>query len=133
MQTLILSAITFPVLIVLDLIWIGGIGNSFYRTHMGSMFRPDIVYPAALAFYVAYALALAFFVVTPNLHGSLWRVVLVGAFFGFAAYATYDFTNWATLTGWPPIVSIVDLAWGTFATAVTSSAVYLIATKVLGY
>ena len=29
------------------------------------------------------------------------------------AYATYDLTNLATLNHWPPLVTAVDLVWGT--------------------
>lgn len=135
MQTLILAAVAFPIMLVLDLLWIGVVGAGFYRSQLGSMLRPDVVWPAALAFYVIYALAVAFFVLAPSLamKASLVRVLLVGAFLGFAAYATYDLTNLATITGWPLPLTFVDLLWGTVVTAVTSAATYLIATKFLGY
>ena len=134
MQTLILAAIAFPIMIVIDLIWIGVVGAGFYRSQLGSMLRPDVVWPAAIAFYVIYALAISFFVVAPaiGVH-SFVRVLLTGAFLGLAAYAAYDLSNLATLTGWPLPLTFVDLAWGTFFTAFTSGAVYLIATKFLNY
>ncbi len=134
MQTLILAAVAFPVMFVLDLLWIGVIGNGFYRSQLGSLMRPDVVWPAALAFYVIYALAVAFFVLTPALEmNSLIRAILAGAFLGLAAYAAYDFTNLATIRDWPALVSFVDLAWGVFVTAATSGVAYLIATRFLGY
>ena len=134
MQTLILAGLAFPIMFVLDLLWIGVVGNGFYRSQLGSMLRNDVVWPAALAFYVIYALAVAFFVIAPaiGVH-SMLRVVLTAAFFGLAAYAAYDLTNLATLTGWPLPLTFVDLAWGMFVTTVTSVATYLIATKFLGY
>lgn len=134
MQTLILAAIAFPIMFVLDLLWIGVVGSGFYRSQLGSMLRPDVVWPAALAFYVIYAFAVAFFVIAPaiGVH-SLMRVVLTAAFFGLAAYAAYDLTNLATITGWPLPLTFVDLAWGIVVTTVTSVATYLIATKFLGY
>lgn len=134
MQTLILAGIAFPIMFVLDLLWIGVVGNGFYRSQLGSMLRNDVVWPAALAFYVIYALAVAFFVIAPaiSVH-SLVRVLLTAAFFGLAAYAAYDLTSLATLTGWPFPLTFVDLAWGVFVTTVTSVATYLIATKLLGY
>lgn len=134
MQTLILAAIAFPIMLILDLIWIGLVGAGFYRSQLGSMLRPDVVWPAAIAFYVIYALAVAFFVIAPaiGVH-SVVRVLLTGAFFGLAAYAAYDLSNLATITGWPLPLTFVDLAWGTFFTAVTSGIVYYIATKFLGY
>jgi uncharacterized membrane protein len=33
--------------------------------------------------------------------------------FGLICYATYDLSNMATLKGWPLIVTVVDLVWGT--------------------
>ena len=62
MQLFTLAAIAFPIMLVLDLLWIGVIGAGFYRSQLGSMLRPDVVWPAALAFYVIYAFAIAFFV-----------------------------------------------------------------------
>lgn len=134
MQTLILAGIAFPIMFVLDLLWIGVVGSGFYRSQLGSMLRPDVVWPAALAFYVIYTLAVAFFVIAPaiGVH-SLVRVVLTAAFFGLAAYAAYDLTNLATITGWPLPLTFVDLAWGVIVTTITSVATYLIATKFLGY
>lgn len=135
MQILSLAAIAFPIMVLLDLAWIGFIGAGFYRTQLGSMLRLDVVWSAALAFYVIYAFAVAFFVLMPSIamKATFLRVALVGAFLGLAAYATYDFTNLATITGWPLPLTFVDLAWGTLATAVTSVMTYYIATKFLHY
>ncbi len=134
MQTLILAAIAFPIMLVIDLLWIGVVGAGFYKMQLGSMLRPDVLWPAALAFYVIYALAIAFFVIGPaiDVH-SVMRALLWGAFFGLAAYAAYDLSNLATLTGWPLPLTLVDLAWGIFFTAFSSAATYLIATKFLNY
>ena len=43
------------------------------------------------------------------------------ALFGLIAYATYDLTNQATLQGWPWIVTLADLAWGTVASGVAGA------------
>lgn len=134
MQILILAGIAFPIMLVLDLLWLGVVGQGFYRAQLGSMLRLDVLWPAAIAFYVIYALAIAFFVVAPSIAmQSVLRVLLAGAFFGLAAYAAYDLTNLATLTGWPLPLTIVDLLWGMAVTALTSIATYVVATKLLGY
>ncbi|HEY0979623.1 MAG TPA: DUF2177 family protein [Candidatus Paceibacterota bacterium] len=134
MQTLILAAVAFPIMFVLDLLWIGVVGQGFYRTQLGSMLRQDIVWPAALGFYVIYALAIAFFVLAPALATrSLMHAVLAGAFLGLAAYAAYDLTNLATLTDWPLPLTLVDLAWGVAVTAITSAAAYLIAARFIAH
>lgn len=133
MQTFILAGIALPIMFVLDLIWIGGIAQGFYKQQLGSMLASNVVWPAALVFYVIFTLALAYFAIGPAVaEHSFWKAVLLGGFLGLAAYATYDLTNWAVITNWPPLVSIVDLAWGTFISAVAAGGAYLVATKVLG-
>ena len=132
MQTLILAAITFPILFIIDILWIGVIGNGFYKSELGALLRPDVVWPAALAFYVIYCLALAYFVIQPGTAGgSFLKLTLTAAFFGLAAYAAYDFTNLATLNGWSPLVTLVDLVWGVVASVIAASATYFIAIKFL--
>lgn len=134
MQTLILSALAFPVLMVLDFIWIGTVASSFYKNHLGGLMRQDILYGPAIAFYIIYAIAIAVLVLTPALQShSVWKALGLGALLGLAAFAAYDCTNWATVVQWPWIVSIVDMAWGTFTTAVSSAVVYLIVTKSFGW
>jgi uncharacterized membrane protein len=134
MQTLILAGIAFPVMVVLDLLWIGLVAQGFYRSQLGALLRPDVFWPAAIAFYVIFALAIAYFVVMPSISmKSLTHALLAGAFLGLAAYAVYDFTNLATITGWPLPVTVIDLVWGAVVTALTSASAYVIATRVLGY
>jgi len=77
---------------------------------------------AAAAFYVLYLAGLVVLVVLPATGAS--DALLRGALFGLVAYATYDLTNQATLRDWPWIVTLADLAWGTFVTAVASVAAY---------
>ena len=53
---------------------------------------------------------------------TLRAAALRGACLGFVAYATYDLTNQATLIVWSLKVTLPDLAWGTFLTAVAAMA-----------
>jgi uncharacterized membrane protein len=48
--------------------------------------------------------------------------LLLGGLLGLVAFATYDLTNLATLSRWPVIVTVVDMVWGTFVTALASLA-----------
>ncbi len=134
MQTLILAGIAFPIMIVLDLLWIGVVGRGFYKAQLGAMLRPDVVWSAALLFYVIFALAIAYFVIAPALAThSMSKLLISAAFFGLAAYAAYDLSNLATLVGWPLPLTIVDLIWGMLVTTATASGAYLIAVKFLNY
>lgn len=81
----------------------------------------------ALLFYLVYVVGVLVLVVLPALDaGSLAKAVLGGALLGLVAYGTYDITNLSTIQGWPVIVAVVDLAWGTTLTAVVSAAGYLV-------
>ena len=48
------------------------------------------------------------------------RALVLGAMFGFFAYATYDLTNLATLKGWSVGIALLDLAWGAIVTGVSA-------------
>lgn len=134
MQILILAGISFPILFVLDLAWMGLIGHDFYRAQLGSMLRLDVLWPAAIAFYVLYALALSYFVLVPSLAlRSFSRAALSGALLGLCVYAACNLSNLATLTGWPLPLSLVDILWGAALTAATALATHFIGSKVLGY
>ena len=48
--------------------------------------------------------------------------IIIGGLLGLVAYATYDLTNVATFSRWPLVVTVVDMVWGTFVTALASLA-----------
>jgi uncharacterized membrane protein len=48
------------------------------------------------------------------------RVAGRGALLGLVAYSTFDLTALAVLAGWSALVTVVDIAWGTFLTAATA-------------
>lgn len=97
----------------IDLLWLGVIARKFYRMHLESWLRPSPNWTIAIIFYLIYIAGILVFVVRPTVQSETWRVLLLGGFFGFVTYSTYDLTNHATMKGWPWIVSVVDIAWGT--------------------
>lgn len=118
------------IFLILDMTWLGYVAHGFYRSQLGQLMAPAINIPVAVAFYAIYVVGVAVFVLQPALAADSWKHALYyGAFFGFVAYATYDFTNLATLRDWPVAVTVADLAWGTFATAVSSALAVAIAQR----
>ena len=118
-------AATGATMLALDLLWLGVVAKGFYAKHMGSLLRPDVRWVPALLFYVLYVTAVVVFVVMPATERrSLARAMGLGAFFGLAAYATYDLTSLALIRDFPITVVLVDLAWGIVLTTVASSAGY---------
>ena len=68
-------------------------------------------------------LACIIFAVGPALKSEQWTSALLwGALFGLFAYGTYDLTNLATLRNWTLKVALLDMAWGTFVTAMAAAA-----------
>lgn len=78
---------------------------------------PSPNFAVAAIFYLFVAAAIVFLAVRA---GSVWVAVGYGAVLGLAAYGTYDMTNLSTLKGWPILLSMVDVAWGTVLTAAAS-------------
>lgn len=118
-------AATGATMFVLDLLWLGVIAKGLYAKHMGTLLRPDVKWVPALLFYLLYVTAVVVFVVMPAAERrSLGRAMALGAFFGLAAYATYDLTSLALIRDFPLIIVLVDLAWGIALTTVAASAGY---------
>ena len=116
-------AVTFVVMVALDMIWLGFVAKSFYQEGIGHLMAEKPVVPVAVAFYVMYAIGLVFFAVVVNEASTGYgKTVLHGALFGFFAYATYDLTNLATLKNWPVGLALLDMAWGTMVSAVSALA-----------
>ena len=114
---------TFTVMLAIDALWLGVVARGLYQQEMGSLMAAQPRWAAAAAFYLAYPLGLVVFAVQPALQArSLGRAVLLGGLFGLFAYGTYDLTNLAVLQDWPLRLTFIDLAWGTFASAVSAGA-----------
>ena len=117
----------------LDFLWLGLIARNLYRARLGELLSDQPNLAVAGIFYVVYVLGPVVFVVVPSLAGGSWLPVLLkGALIGLVAYGTYDMTNLATLRNWPVDLSLIDLAWGTALTAVSSLAGVLITRAVAG-
>lgn len=113
--------ITFTVFIVIDLIWLGVIGQGIYQKYLGHLLKKDVNWIAAIIFYLLFILGLLVFVVGPAyLNEDILEAFLMGGLLGLIMYATYDLTNLATLKDWPLPITIIDLIWGTFLGSLTS-------------
>jgi uncharacterized membrane protein len=112
-------------LAVLDALWLGVVSGNFYKAQLGPLLLDRPNWPVAVLFYLILAAGVVAFPLA--LAGSWPSAALYGALFGFVVYAAYDVTNLATLRGWPAVVSLVDLAWGTVVTAAASTAAFLAA------
>lgn len=114
--------VVFVTMLVIDMVWLRGIAVNWYQQGIGHLMapKPDLV--AAAIFYLIYPVGLVIFGVLLNEDNSVLRAAGMGALFGFFAYATYDLSNLATLRDWPLNVSLMDMAWGTFASGLSVAA-----------
>lgn len=123
-----LYAIAVPVFFVIDLIWLGIVAQAFYQDQIGQLLKPNVNWWAAIVFYLLFVAGIIVFVVQPALEKESWKTaVILGGFFGFICYATYDLTNLAVAKDWPLTVTIVDLIWGTVLCSMVSSITFVIA------
>ena len=119
---------TLLAFLVLDGLWLGVFMGPTYKGLLGPLMldQPNLL-PAVL-FYLLYVTGCVVFVVLPS---SSWRrAARLGALLGLVAYGTYDLSNWATLHGWSVGLSAMDMAWGTFLTAISCTVGHLCAHRV---
>ncbi|GAV32092.1 predicted membrane protein [Coriobacteriaceae bacterium EMTCatB1] len=112
----------------IDFVWLTTMGDRFYRKQLGSLMSDTPNLAVALLFYLVYVVGVLVLVVMPAVDaGSLWKAVVAGALLGLVAYGTYDITNLSTIAGWPAVIAVVDLIWGTTLTAAVSAIGYVVA------
>lgn len=109
-----LYLISVPVFFVIEIFWLAVVAKPFYQKELAGFLGP-VNWPAAIVFYLLFALGCTVFALMPAASaGFSWKVAAgYGALFGFFTYVTYDLTNLATLKDWPLSVTIVDIIWGT--------------------
>ncbi len=130
-MTWIVAAISAAVVFgTMDAVWLGWAGPNLYRPQLGEILADQFRIGPALLFYAAYVAAILWFAVRAGLAGGIGAAALNGALLGAICYATYDLTNQATLRQWSTTVTLADIAWGAFATAVAASAATFAASKV---
>lgn len=118
-RTIILYLATLLVMVPIDFLFLGTIAKSMFQSEVGDMLGELRVTPAIL-FYLLYVVGVLIFVSgSPN---AAWQsTLLYGALFGFFCYATFELTNMALLKHWSWTVVVVDIAWGSFVTAVSAT------------
>lgn len=116
----VLYLVTLFVIVPVDFLFLGVAAKGFFTSQVGSMLGEIKLVPAVL-FYLLYVLGTVIFV-SGSPAASWQSTLLFGALFGFFCYATFDLTSLALLKHWSWAVAAVDIAWGAFVTAVSSTA-----------
>ncbi len=113
------------VFLALDALWFSQMVPRFYRPIIGGIMRSAPNLAAAAAFFMLYVTGIMFFAVTPALEqADVSKAIMTGAALGFFAYGTFDLSNQTILNTWSAKLTLVDMAWGTVATALTAGAAH---------
>ncbi len=107
-----------PLVVVIDLVWLGLLMKPFYESQIGELARRNGAalaprWPAAIMVYLLIPAGIVLFV-RPAMgsNASLWQAFAWGAVFGLVLYGVYDCTNRSVLEKWPLKLTIVDIVWG---------------------
>lgn len=115
---------------LLDFLWLGFISKDLYSRELGDILLTNPNFAAAILFYVIYVIGIVFLVVSPAIDKhNFYAAIGYGALLGLVAYSTYDLTNLATMKGFPTIIAVIDILWGTFITTVTAGAAFIAVNK----
>ncbi len=115
------------VMLVLDAVWLGGLARRYYQKTLRGVISYEVRWLPACGFYLLHTVALLVFVVVPA-SGAMssamaWGpIVMRAALLGACTYGTYDLTNMATIRDWPWHLTVVDMLWGMFVTALAGMA-----------
>lgn len=120
-KPLIIALILF---VIFDFIFFSIIAKKFYKEQLGNSMLdfPRLFY--AVIVYLLLALGLVMFILPSN-----YNIWIAGAVFGLIVYGVYDFTNYIFLKSWTLPVVWLDVAWGTFVSALVSFLTKTISSK----
>lgn len=121
---------TLLVIVPIDFLFLGIVAKGFFTSQVGHLLG-DIKLAPAILFYLLYVAGTVIFV--SGAQGATWSsALLYGALFGLFCYATFELTSMSMLKDWSWAVVVVDIAWGAFVTAVSSTAGLLVANWMAG-
>ena len=121
------------IFIVLDMIWLAVVASGLYLKQLGYLAtivdgKIQFNLPVGLATQAIIATAFTVILVLgASASSTIYLSLALGAFTGFAMYATYDLTSLSFVKDWPIYITVIDLAWGTLQGLMAGAYVYLLA------
>lgn len=109
---------TAAAIAVLDYVWLTQAGPKVYFPTLDPVALREARIGPAVVFYFVYIAGVLALAIWPTRDKPLIKTTLTGAMLGALCYATYDLTNQATLKVWSTHITLIDITWGTFLTAV---------------
>ena len=125
MTYLIAYVVVLLVFGAVDAAWLSTMGPVIYKPALGDILAPSLRAGPAIAFYAMYPIGIVVFAVLPALRAQTPLTgAMLAALFGALAYGTYDLTNYATLRNWTLQITVLDIVYGAFASAVAATAAF---------
>ena len=119
MQTLSLYLATTAIFLILDAAMLTLHMQPLFQRHLGAALLDSPRMGPAAAFYLAYIAGLLYLVSLPALKSGA-PLLLPAAVLGAMAYGTYEFTSYAIMKDWSPVMVATDVIWGTVLTATSA-------------
>lgn len=120
LKTLKVLVISILLFIFLDMLWLALIASDLYYDQLGYLAntiggKVQFNLPVGLGVQAIIASGLALIIsLSLRVENTLSNSLITGAFLGFVLYCTYDLTNLSFVKGYPLLITVVDIAWGTF-------------------
>ena len=111
---------TAVALVPIDILFLGVFAKGYFASQVGAEVRP------AVLFHLLCAAGILIFASGPAT--ATWQTTLLyGALFGLFCYATFELTALSLLKHWTWPVVALDMSWGCFVTALSSTLGLMIA------
>lgn len=115
--------VSFLAFVALDAAWLGFLMKDFYTKSIPAAKAQPIIW-LGLVVWLLIVFGIYYFVLP--LSTSRGSAIVNGTLYGFVLYSVYELTNYIYLANWPLSVVMVDIAWGSFACAITSLLSYVV-------
>lgn len=117
--------------LIVDVAWIGLFMAKLYKSNIAEIMTDRIRIVPAVLFYVIHVAAIVILAVRPALASGSWKeAALLGAVLGLAAYGAYALTDHSIMKVWDIKLTLADMAWGTFASALAATAAFFAARQI---
>ncbi|NNE53118.1 MAG: DUF2177 family protein [Sulfitobacter sp.] len=133
MPHVLLYLATLVLFLALDFLGLSYIVKPVFDEAIGPLLLEDFRFLPAALFYAFYVAVLIWFVSWPALRDDKPTPWVFGnaALLGAMGYGTYEFTSYAVMADWTLRMVVVDLVWGTLLTAVSATAGFLVARRMI--
>ena len=131
MTPLILFAVSAVIFLILDALMLTFVMRPLFETYLKDLMLADLRLIPAAVFYLGYVAGLTYLVSWPALKTGA-PVIIPAAVVGAMAYGTYELTSYTIMKAWHPTLVMVDMTWGTIATALVAWGGVVITRAVMG-